>query len=55
MQWEYLIKQGHLNESALDELGEDEWELITVLGYSFTHGGNWIFKRPLEDDDTEDE
>ena len=58
MQWEYLTKRGFLSEKTLDELGEDEWELVAVVAK--TEYGNfdellYFFKRPLDEDDGEDE
>jgi hypothetical protein len=57
MQWEYKEVKGFssMMEEKLNELGEDEWELVTV---DFARQDNqfdiFYFKRPLEYDDDED-
>ncbi|HYG79898.1 MAG TPA: hypothetical protein VD861_05895 [Pyrinomonadaceae bacterium] len=53
MQWEYLVKNSWLSEGALDRLGEDEWELVTIVNEPEMVW--FFFKRPIEDDEDEDE
>lgn len=57
MQWEYLVRGG-LTAEDLDDLGEDEWELVSAVAktsYGNFDGLLYVFKRPLEEDEGRDE
>ena len=48
--FEYLMQNERLNESTLNHLGKDGWELITaqILEYSGGLRFHYVFKRQLE-------
>lgn len=43
--WQYLIEEAPcgLDQTELDKLGENGWELIHIS----PHGTQWVFKRPV--------
>jgi hypothetical protein len=55
MQWEYRVIEGWKGhtEDRLDKLGEDEWELVSVV--ALIDRPYFFFKRPVEDEPDRDE
>ena len=49
MKWEYKVEiQATSNLSELDKLGEEGWELVSVV--LAAHTFIYYFKRPIKDD-----
>ena len=44
IKWHYYVHRGELSPSALDEIGADGWELVSVLANDM--GPTYYFKRP---------
>ncbi|MFN0095020.1 MAG: hypothetical protein ACKVVT_09630 [Dehalococcoidia bacterium] len=48
--WEYasILNEGPASKQTLDELGNDGWELISILQGQGTGKLLYVFKRPSE-------
>ena len=48
MKWEYKAT-GALKEKAMNELGQDDWELVAVIGNSNGNTATMFFKRQVKE------
>ncbi len=49
MKWEYKAT-GVLREKAMNKLGQDDWELVAVIGNSYGKTATMFFKRQIKED-----
>lgn len=48
IKWEYRKDTGSLSEEDLDQLGQEGWELVTILTHTYKYSSDthvFIFKR----------